>query len=239
MLPRRTQRPIECMAVTEQTPVPAVAAPAAPPREIMYRHSVVVRVTHWINALCLVLLLMSGLRIFNYHPSLYWGNYGYRGVPSFLSIGASEDSETNELTGFTRIGDWRFVTTGVLGVSADADGDPAAMAFPNWITLPGGPGLALARDWHFALAWLLVLNGTVYLLFGLLSGHFRRDIAPAAEELASAPRAARDLGPHPAAPAAGRRRAALQRAAKTRLRRRDLRAAAGWCWRPASPCRRR
>jgi cytochrome b subunit of formate dehydrogenase len=58
------------MTVAEQTPVPAVAAPAAPPREVVYRHGVVVRATHWINALCLVLLLMSGLRIFNYHPSL-------------------------------------------------------------------------------------------------------------------------------------------------------------------------
>ncbi len=171
------------MTVTEQTPVPAVATPAAPQREVMYRHSAVVRVTHWINAVYLALLLMSGLRIFNYHPSLYWGNYGYRGVPSFISITSIEDSETDELTGITRIGPWRFETTGVLGVSADADGDPAAMAFPNWITLPGGPGLALARDWHFALAWLLVANGAVYLLFGFLSGHFRRDIAPAAAEL--------------------------------------------------------
>jgi thiosulfate reductase cytochrome b subunit len=167
------------MAVTEQSA--AVPAPAA--REVMYRHSAVVRVTHWINALCLALLLMSGLRIFNYHPALYWGNYGYRGVPSFISIGSIEDSESNELTGITRVGDWRFVTTGVLGVSADPDGDPAAMAFPNWITLPGGPGLALARDWHFALAWLFAANGAVYLLFGLLSGHFRRDLAPAAGEL--------------------------------------------------------
>ncbi len=173
------------MAVTEQSPaVPVLDAPApAPAREVMYRHSAVVRVTHWINALCLTLLLMSGLRIFNYHPSLYWGNYGYRGVPSFISIGAIEDSEKDELTGITRIGGWSFETTGVLGVSADSDGDPAAMAFPNWITLPGGPGLALARDWHFALAWLFAVNGVVYLLFGLISGHFRRDIAPAAGEL--------------------------------------------------------
>jgi thiosulfate reductase cytochrome b subunit len=172
------------MAITEQSPAaPAVEAAAARGREVIYRHSGVVRVTHWINALCLVLLLMSGLRLFNYHPALYWGNYGYRGVPSFISIGAIEDEEKDELTGITRIGDWSFVTTGVLGVSADADGDPAKMAFPNWITLPGGPGLALARDWHFALAWLFVANGLVYLVFGLLSGHFRRDLAPAAGEL--------------------------------------------------------
>src|SRR3981189_3402687 len=160
------RRRIEHMAVAEQSPaVPAVDAPAAPAREVMYRHSAVVRVTHWINALCLALLLMSGLRIFNYHPSLYWGEYGYRGVPSFISIGAIEDPENDELTGITRVGNWSFVTTGVLGVSADPDGDPAAMAFPNWITLPGGPGLALARDWHCALAWLFAVNGAVYLLF--------------------------------------------------------------------------
>jgi thiosulfate reductase cytochrome b subunit len=175
------------MVVTEQDPAApttaTVEATVAPARELMYRHSVVVRVTHWINAICLVLLLMSGLRIFNYHPSLYWGNYGYRGVPSFISIGSIEDSENDELTGITRIGDFSFVTTGVLGVSADADGDPASMAFPNWITLPGGPGLALARDWHFALAWLFVANGVVYLLYGLLFGHFRRDLVPAPHEL--------------------------------------------------------
>jgi thiosulfate reductase cytochrome b subunit len=151
------------MAVIEQSPaVPAAAAPAAARgREVVYRHAAVVRVTHWINALCLALLLMSGLRIFNYHPALYWGNYGYRGLPSFISIGAVESSESDEITGITRIGPWSFVTTGVLGVSADSDGDPAAMAFPNWITLPGGPGLALARDWHFALAWLFAANGLV------------------------------------------------------------------------------
>ena len=75
------------MAVAEQSPaVSAVEAPAAPASDVMYRHSAVVRVTHWINALCLALLLMSGLRIFNYHPSLYWGNYGYRGVPSVISV---------------------------------------------------------------------------------------------------------------------------------------------------------
>jgi thiosulfate reductase cytochrome b subunit len=33
------------------------------------------------------------------------------------------------------------------------------------------------------MAWLLVANGAVYLLFGVLSGHFRRDLAPAADQL--------------------------------------------------------
>ena len=162
----------------------AKAAPqlaAGPQREVMYRHTVAVRVTHWINALILVLLLMSGLRLFNYHPALYWGNYGYRGVPAFISIAALEDIETDEPVGVTTVMGRNFITTGVLGVSYDANGEPVAAAFPNWLTLAGG--LAWARDVHFAAAWLLVLNGLVYVLFGLFTGHFRHDLMPGAGEL--------------------------------------------------------
>ena len=54
--------------------ISADVGPARPSGErVIYRHSLVVRVTHWINALCFALLLMSGLQIFNAHPALYWG----------------------------------------------------------------------------------------------------------------------------------------------------------------------
>ena len=69
-------------APAEAAASPSLVAGAKAAREVMYRHSVMVRLTHWINALCLALLLMSGLRLFNYHPALYWGDYGYRGMPS-------------------------------------------------------------------------------------------------------------------------------------------------------------
>lgn len=39
----------------------------------MYRHPWLVRVTHWVNVLCLLVLLMSGLQILRAHPHLYWG----------------------------------------------------------------------------------------------------------------------------------------------------------------------
>jgi thiosulfate reductase cytochrome b subunit len=39
----------------------------------IYRHPVWVRVTHWVNVICMTVLLMSGLQIFNAHPVLYWG----------------------------------------------------------------------------------------------------------------------------------------------------------------------
>ena len=170
-------------AATQPAPMIAPAGSAKPAREVMYRHSVVVRLTHWINALCLLLLLMSGLRLFNYHPALYWGDDGHRGMPSVFSINSFEDIETDEPVGVTIIAGHNFITTGVLGVSYDDDGMPIGEAFPNWITLPGGPGLGLARDWHFALAWAFVLNGAAYLLFGLFSGHFRRDLVPARAEI--------------------------------------------------------
>jgi thiosulfate reductase cytochrome b subunit len=165
-------------------PSPVVGTQDAPPRrEIIYRHAVVVRVTHWINVLCLTLLLMSGLQIFNYHPALYWGNFGYRGLPSVVSIASEIDPDSGAPFGVTRIAGWSFVTTGVLGVSYDSEEGTVRRAFPPWLTLPAGPGLALARDWHFLMAWLFVANGTLYLVFGLLSGHFRRDLAPAADQL--------------------------------------------------------
>src|SRR5215472_12762995 len=171
------------MASSETTVEPNAPAQqaAAPRREVMYRHTIAVRLTHWINALALVLLLTSGLRLFNYHPALYWGDYGYSGVPSVFSIAALEDIETDEPVGVTTIMGHNFITTGVLGVAYDAQGEPVSGAFSRWLTLPGG--LALARDAHFAAAWLLVFNGLVYLLFGLFSGHFRRDLVPGSAEL--------------------------------------------------------
>ena len=42
-------------------------------RRRFYRHRLPVRVMHWINVVCLTILLMSGLNIFNAHPALYWG----------------------------------------------------------------------------------------------------------------------------------------------------------------------
>src|SRR4029077_11787615 len=139
-------------------------------RRLVYRHALVVRVTHWINVLCLTLLLMSGLQLFNVHPALYWGNYGYRGAPSVFSISGVLDPETREPVGITRIGNYSFDTTGALGVTYDADGQPHGGAFPRWATL--GTGLALTRDWHFLMAWLFVINGAIYLLIGIFSGHF-------------------------------------------------------------------
>src|SRR5690242_8605883 len=48
--------------------------------------------------------------------------------------------------------------------------------FPDGITLGGW--LAGALQWHFAGMWLLALNGLVYVVYGIASGHFRRKLLP-------------------------------------------------------------
>ena len=161
-------------------PAPLVE-PAPPAKEVIYRHTRVVRIAHWINALCFLLLLMSGLQIFNAHPSLYWGQKGADFDKPFFEIGAVQTA-SGQFQGVTKFGDASVTTTGVLGVST-RKGQPNLVAFPSWLTVPSWRDLATGRQWHFFFAWGLVLNGLTYLVFGIANRHFRRDILPAGAEL--------------------------------------------------------
>jgi len=49
-------------------------------------------------------------------------------------------------------------------------------SFPASITLGGW--LAGALLWHFAAMWLLMVNGLLYLTFGLATGRFRKKLLP-------------------------------------------------------------
>jgi thiosulfate reductase cytochrome b subunit len=79
------------------------------------------RIAHWINALAVILMILSGWRIYNAAPL-----YGFE--------------------------------------------------FPAGFTLGGW--LAGALAWHFAAMWLLGVNLLAYLLYGCLTGHFRRRYLP-------------------------------------------------------------
>jgi thiosulfate reductase cytochrome b subunit len=50
------------------------------------RHSVLVRVTHWINALSFIGLVVSGIGIILAHPRFYWGETGGLGTPSIFDL---------------------------------------------------------------------------------------------------------------------------------------------------------
>ena len=149
-------------------------------RTLIYRHSLLVRLSHWVNVLCLTVLLFSGLQIFNAHPALYWGKYGADNDPSFISMEGVQDGDRAK--GLTHVGSFTFDTTGFLGVS-NVDGEPTARGFPAWLTIPSYQDLATGRRWHFFFAWLFVINGLAYLAYGFLSRHFRRDLLPAGGEL--------------------------------------------------------
>jgi thiosulfate reductase cytochrome b subunit len=131
---------------------------------------------HWINVLAFVLLLMSGLQIFNAHPALNWGKSSYNGRPPILQMDARMDAQGNPM-GITRIFGHEFDTTGMLGLS-DMDGQPTERGFPTWITLPSQQWLAMGRRWHFFFAWVLVINGLAYIAYTLASRHLMRDLTP-------------------------------------------------------------
>jgi thiosulfate reductase cytochrome b subunit len=162
---------------------PAIVAVKAG-RRVILRHSALVRVTHWINALCFFILLMSGLQIFNAHPALYWGNKSTFSDP-LLALTA-EQTNDGSLEGVTTVFGKSFTTTGVLGASRDADNQLVERGFPSWVTIPSYQDLATGRRWHFFFAWLLVLNGLLYVV-NLLAGRHIGDFLPSGRELRSIP----------------------------------------------------
>ena len=148
---------------------------------LVLRHRWPVRLTHWVNVVALTTLLMSGLMIFNAHPSLDWGDSSYSGRPSFFAITLSEAADGRPI-GVTRVFGHEFETSGLFGLSTGVDGRPSAVAFPWWMTIPSRYSLADARQWHFFFAWVLVINGVVYLTYALFSRHVQRDLAPTPQD---------------------------------------------------------
>ena len=146
------------------------------PGDVIKRHRLSTRIWHWLNALTLLVLLMSGLMIFNAHPRLYWGQYGANSDYAWLVIDDAND------TGFVEVAGARLHTTGVLGVWTDAEGSIRKRAFPYWATIPSGYDLQAARRWHLTFAWVLSLALLFYMGRSLWNGHVRRDLHIRKEE---------------------------------------------------------
>lgn len=156
----------------------------APATRLIRRHGLFTRLWHWLNLICLVVLLMSGLQIFNAHPALYWGNDSSFDDPA-LQITAMRGDDGAPM-GILRIGSLSIETTGVLGLSQH-NGELDQRAFPAWATLPGPQWLAMGRYWHFAAAWIFVPMLLAYLLYTLISPPRRRLIWPTAAQLRALP----------------------------------------------------
>jgi thiosulfate reductase cytochrome b subunit len=157
----------------------ATAIPAKPQKTFVYRHTVLVRITHWVNVVCILFLLMSGMQIFNARPDLYWGEKSDFDHP-LLSMRAVNTPDGPR--GVTTVFGHPFDTTGVLGLST-ADGLLAARGFPAWATVPSYQDLATGRRWHFFFAWIFVISGAVYLISSLINRHVTRDLLPTGRQL--------------------------------------------------------
>ena|SRR5579863_8466543 len=97
------------------------------------RHSALVRLTHWINTVGFLALLVSGVAILLAQPALFWGETGFISGPSLLHLPLAQNEHQS-----------------------------------GW-----------GRSLHFLAAWIFVLNGGFYFIFGLLTSHFRRSLFPA------------------------------------------------------------
>ena len=175
--------------MTSISSISSVTEHPAVPR-VVFRHSAVVRVCHWVNAICFVILLMSGLQIFNATPQLSWGRATDFQRP-LLSLSAREDDDGNATAGVTTFLGHAFDTTGLFGASRGSDGQLNERGFPSWATLPADQDLATGRRWHFFFAWILVLNGLVYVVNLFVARHFR-DLVPTKHDLRELPQAILD-----------------------------------------------
>lgn len=172
-------RALKAVSDTSVRPASTIDVSASDHKSLLiYRHSSVIRLTHWVGVVCMAILLMSGLQIFNAHPALYLGQASSFERP-VVSIGTAE--KNGQQIGVTNVLGQRFNTTGVLGLSGKDNSDEHA--FPAWATLPSYQDLAAGRRWHFFFAWLLVFDGLIYLIYSLASGHISRDLIPSAAQL--------------------------------------------------------
>ena len=111
------------------------SAEPLPQRSFVYRHTVLVRITHWINVVCIIVLLMSGLQIFNAHPALYVGQKSNFDDP-VLSHDRARRRRMARPIGRDDRSSARRSTPPACSACRRCDGRQAARGFPAWATMP-------------------------------------------------------------------------------------------------------
>lgn len=122
-----TQPPAAVEKVEEEVSAPGEMGEEADGPELVraaYEHPFPIRLTHWVNAISLFVMIASGLRIFRAFPS-----FGPK-IP-----------------------------------------EQVLLDIPKAITLGGWLGGAL--QWHFTFMWLFGGSGLLYVVYQLVSGHYK------------------------------------------------------------------
>ena len=79
---------------------------------VIYRHSIATRILHWLNAVCVFVVLMSGLQIFNAHPRLYWGEYGANTDTAVIQIGSRHAPAEKAFPQWATVPSWQDLAGG-------------------------------------------------------------------------------------------------------------------------------
>ena len=144
-----------------------VTKPRAEETRPSVRHAGWVRFSHWLLAASFLTLVVTGIFILMVHPRLYWGEVGNDLTPALFELPISRNYQHG---GYEK--SIPFSTEANSPVSASRTYD---------IFNQNGWG----RSLHFLAGWLLVVPGAIYLLTGILTGHFRRHFVPRAGEFSS------------------------------------------------------
>lgn len=128
-------------------------------------HAGWVKWTHWIGTISFILLFISGSEILMVHPRLYWGNVGNDLTPAWIELPISRNYHH---------GGWEERRAFFDDASAPVSESRTFKTFNHnsW-----------GRSLHFLAGWVLVATGAVYLVAGIVSGHFRRHLLPLVAEL--------------------------------------------------------
>ena len=129
-----------------------------PEGDYIYRHGAIVRATHWMNAVAVFALLITGFGITQLYTPLHWGDAGQ----DWGDVG-------QEINGPG--GDAYPVIARVPDIPSGSSVDPwiddALRSAKAYLQTP-----MRVRD-HLLFAWLFLFNGLVYLAAGMFTGRFR------------------------------------------------------------------
>jgi thiosulfate reductase cytochrome b subunit len=118
-------------------------------------HRLWVRLSHWIITICFFILTFTGVEIIMVHPRFYWGEVGNDLTPALFEIPISRNYQH---------GGWEKSVA-----FYETPNSPISAARTYDIFNQNGWG----RSLHFLTAWLLVTTGILYIITGLITGHFR------------------------------------------------------------------
>ena len=128
-------------------------------------HRLWVRLTHWLLAVSIIILIYSGITILLVHPRLYWGTAGNDLIHPLLEIPIGPNASRGSWSPATP-----FFASPIGPVSAGRLSDP--WNENSW-----------ARSLHFLAAWCFLVGLLVYLTIAIASGHARRNLWPRRTEL--------------------------------------------------------